>query len=85
MPDQDQARTLAGGPLKDLLDWLKLPGTDYSVSVPSHLQQHAPGVPLAGWVPDENAAFRQVATRPSHRRYAVIAMWAPSSLESPTL
>ena len=61
---------------------LELPSTDVNVAALRWLRSKLPkGTDVQGWVLDERKAYRQLAIRPDHRRWSVIAMREPKEGE----
>ena len=58
---------------------LDLPSTDVNVSALRWLRSNVIDQPISGWVLDERKAYRQIAIRPDHRRWSVIALRQPCS------
>ena len=59
----------------EITEKLDLPSTDLNVAVLRWIKTHLPpGQKAEGWVLDERKAYRQIAVRPAHRRWSVIAL-----------
>ena len=74
----DASRTGSGVNLAtSSVDKLVLPTLDKNLGVIQRLAAAAPLAALFGWVLDEKSAYRQIPVLPSHRRYAVVALYDP--------
>ena len=63
-----------------VVEKLDLPSTDVNVAALRWLRSNAAdGSEIRGWVLDERKAYRQIAIKPDHRRWSVIALKQPSS------
>ena len=60
---------------------LQLPSTDTNVAAIRKLRSMLPGSELAGWVLEERKAYLQVPIRPDQRKFSVICLKCPVSLE----
>ena len=60
---------------------LALSSTDANVGLIRRLVLACPDQPLEGWVLDEAKAYRQIGVRPDQRKYSVVTMLHPDSLE----
>ena len=60
---------------------LQLPSTDTNVAALRTLCSMMPGSEFAEWVLDERKAYRQVPIRPDHRKFSVVCLKCPASLE----
>eukprot|EP00435_Cladocopium_sp_Y103_P055182 s631_g18.t1 len=59
---------------------IELPSTDVNVAALRWLRSHvAEGSNIFGWVLDERKAYRQIAVKPDHRKWSVIALKHPAS------
>eukprot|EP00971_Amphidinium_carterae_P317105 6303684-Amphidinium_carterae.1 len=56
-----------------------LPNIDICIGLLSKLSSQFPCKALAGWMLDERNAYRQLAVKPEHRHYSVIALMCPGS------
>ena len=63
-----------------VVEKLDLPSTDVNVAALRWLRSNAAnGSEIRGWVLDERKAYRQIAIKPDHRRWSVIALKQPGS------
>ena len=77
----DSATTNMINQVTVITEKLQLPSTDTNVAALRMMRSAMPGAKFAGWVLDERKAYRQVAIRPDHRKFSVICIKSPVSLE----
>ena len=63
----------------EIQEKLLLPSTDQNVAVIRRLWAEAEGCPIEGWVLDEGKAYRQIPSKPDHRRFSVICFKNPQN------